>query len=105
MIFKDLHNIDAYTCILGLQFPESATEFQKASLTLAHLMACCSDYILIGFQLPDEIVQLISNLTVIIEDNKDEQMKKPMRLRKTRKYPCILRDMRRLSQCTHMRTF
>lgn len=73
MIFNELHNIEAYTCILGLQFPESATEFQKASLTLAHLMACSRDYILKGFQLPDEIVQLISNLTEIIEDHKDEQ--------------------------------
>lgn len=63
---EDLDNIDAYLCVLGLAFPESATEFQKAFLVLAHLMACCRDFVLKGHDIPEAMIIMISKLANII---------------------------------------
>lgn len=73
MIFKELKNIDTWCCLLGLQFPESVTEFQRATLTLAHLMACVRDYILKGYELPTNVILLIVDLCSIIDENSNKQ--------------------------------
>lgn len=73
ILFCEVDNINSLCCILGLSFPESATEFQRAALTLAHLMASVRDFVLKGVQLPDEIVCVIAQLEQIIEQNKNSQ--------------------------------
>lgn len=71
--FKELKNIDSVCAVLGLNFPESATEFQKASLTLAHLMASLRDFVLKGLDIPDSLVELVSSLSAIMQAHKDAQ--------------------------------
>lgn len=73
LIFSELSMIEAVTCILGLKFPDSANEFQKAFLTLAHLMASCRDYVLNGHEVPNQILVLIDELNTIIYHERDKQ--------------------------------
>ena len=47
-LYSELPNVESLQCLLGLNFPESATEFQKACLTLCRLFACVRDYVLKG---------------------------------------------------------
>lgn len=76
LIYSELPNIEAFMCVLGLKFPESATEFQKAFLTLAHLMASSRDFVLQRQDVPQSIVSLIGQLTTIITDERFKQQTK-----------------------------
>lgn len=60
-------------CVLGLNFPESATEFQKACLTLAHLYACIRDYVLKGIEVPTYLLEVADRLNSIQYDNRAKQ--------------------------------
>lgn len=71
--FDGIANIVSFCCVLGLKFPDSATDFQKASLTLAHLMASIRDYILAGREIPAYILDLIDSLHYIMQINCDAQ--------------------------------
>lgn len=71
--FDNIGNIDSILCVLGLSFPDSATPFQKAFLTLAHLMASCRDYVLKGFDVPDYIATSVKLLADIVYSGKEQQ--------------------------------
>lgn len=71
--FKELDGIESICAILGLSFPESANEFQKCALTLAHLMASLRDYVLKGHEIPESLVELADNLGFIMACNADKQ--------------------------------
>lgn len=71
--FDEIENIDSFRCVLGLNFPDCATEFQKAFLTLAHLMASARDYVLKGVDVPSPVLDLIDLLTNIICYYAEEQ--------------------------------
>lgn len=73
LIFNEISNIDSLCAILGLKFPESANEFQKAALTLAHLMAALRDYVLKGHDIPVTLVELVDKLSIIMVDNEYQQ--------------------------------
>lgn len=71
--FRDLANIESVCAVLGLVFPASATEFQKAALTLAHLMASLRDFVLKGHDIPLDLVELADRLSIIMVDNEYKQ--------------------------------
>lgn len=73
LIYNEISNIDSLCAILGLKFPESATEFQKAALTLAHLMASLRDYVLKGHDIPVDLVEVVDKLSIIMLDNEYKQ--------------------------------
>ena len=69
----EIPNIESLTCLLGLSFPESATEFQKATLLLAHLYAVIRDYILKGLEVPEYLVQISDQLNTISYNERFKQ--------------------------------
>ena len=69
MKFDEIEGIENYLCVLGLSFPESASDFQKSALTLAHLMASVRDYVLKGIEVPGMLIQTIYNLSFIVFSN------------------------------------
>ena len=71
--FNDLENIESFTCMLGLKFPEHGSDFQKAFLTLAHLMAAAREYVLKGHEVPTPVCELILDLAMIIGFKEHEQ--------------------------------
>lgn len=71
--FSDLTNIDAYCCVLGLSFPESANDFQKSALCLAHLMAACRESVLKGVEIPVTICEFILDLASMLDFNRESQ--------------------------------
>lgn len=73
IIFSEIIGIQDITDILGLFFPESATEFQKAALTLAHLMASLRDAILKGQVISNHMVDVINQLAIIIDGEQYKQ--------------------------------
>lgn len=73
LIYSDLPNIEAFKCVLGLAFPESATEFQKATLTLSHLYATIRDYVLKGMEVPEELIVLADSLNTISYNERYKQ--------------------------------
>lgn len=73
LIYSQLPNIESYAFVLGLKFPESATEFQKAVLTLARLYAVVNDYVLKGLDVPLTILELCDNLNTIQYDERGKQ--------------------------------
>lgn len=66
ILFNEVQNVDSLCCVLGLNFPDSATEFQKAALTLAHLMASIRDFVLKGVEVPQPIIDNIFELSTIV---------------------------------------
>jgi len=70
---KEGANIDSVCAILGLAFPESANDFQKAALILAHLMASLRDFVLKGQEIPVELCDLVDNLAFIMACHSDAQ--------------------------------
>lgn len=73
LIYSQLPNIEAYAFILGLRFPDSATEFQKAVLTIARLYAVVYDYVIKGEDVPAHILQLCDDLNTIAQDERGKQ--------------------------------
>jgi hypothetical protein len=73
IIYSEIPNIDSYCCVLGLNFPDSITEFQKAFLTLAHLFAASRDYVLKGVDVPFYIIHLADQLMTICLHEVDKQ--------------------------------
>lgn len=73
IIYSEIPNIDSYRCVLGLNFPDSITEFQKAFLTLAHLFAASRDYVLKGVDVPVDILHLADKLMMICLDEEYKQ--------------------------------
>lgn len=71
--FDSIPNVKSVCCVLGLNFPESATDFQKSALTLAHLMASIRDFILKGLDVPSNILDMIDNLHYVMQSNCDAQ--------------------------------
>lgn len=71
--FDELDNIQSMLCIFGLQFPETATEFQKAALTLAHVMIGVRDAVLKGRDVTPYLCDYVYNLTQIMIDNELKQ--------------------------------
>lgn len=72
-LFCEIDNIESLTCVLGLNFPDSATEFQKAFLTLAHLCASCRDYVLKGSDIPIGLIRTIDLLSQLLVQNELQQ--------------------------------
>lgn len=72
-IYSELANIDAFACVLGLRFPESANEFQKSCLTLAHLYAALRDFVLKGEEIPTQLIELADSLNSICYDERFKQ--------------------------------
>ena len=70
---SDISEFDVMCAIFGLSFPDSATEFQKASLLLAHLMSSVREIVLRGGNVPFGLCTLIHALGGLIEINADEQ--------------------------------
>lgn len=64
-LFCEIPNVEALCCILGLSFPASATEFQKAVLTLSHLYATIRDYVLKGIEVPVYLLEVADHLNTI----------------------------------------
>lgn len=71
--YCEIPNVDSLMCLLGLTFPETATEFQKAVLTLAHLYAVIREYVLKGIEVPVELVQVANHLNTIAYDERAKQ--------------------------------
>lgn len=71
--FENISGIESLMCVLGLSFPETATPFQKAFLTLAHLMASARDYVLKGHDVPDKVCTAVKLLSDIVYDGKEQQ--------------------------------
>lgn len=69
----EIPNIESLTCLLGLSFPESATEFQKATLLLSHLYAVIRDYVLKGLEVPSYLVDICNTLNTISYDERFKQ--------------------------------
>lgn len=59
--------------LLGLNFPETANQFQKSMLYLAHLMAILRESVLKGRDIEKSIISDIVVLATIAEQNSDEQ--------------------------------
>lgn len=74
ILFKKVQNVDSLCCVLGLNFPDSATEFQKAALTLAHLMASLRDFVLKGVEVPQPIIDSIFELSTIVCNESGKQL-------------------------------
>lgn len=72
-LFCELPNVDSLMCLLGLSFPESATEFQKAVLTLAHLYAVVRDYVLKGITVPKALLEVADDLNTIMYLEREKQ--------------------------------
>lgn len=72
-IYSKISSIESLMCLLGLNFPESATEFQKACLTLAHLYACIRDYVLKGLDVPTHLIEIADSLNTIQYDERFKQ--------------------------------
>lgn len=72
-LFCEIPNVESLCCILGLVFPESATEFQKSVLTLAHLYANIRDYALRGVEVPDYLIEVADVLNTISLQNRKNQ--------------------------------
>lgn len=72
-IYSEIPSIESLMCLLGLNFPESATEFQKACLTLAHLYACIRDYVLKGLDVPANLIEIADSLNTIQYDERFKQ--------------------------------
>lgn len=72
-LFCEIANVDSLCCLLGLSFPESATEFQKACLTLSHLYATIRDYVLKGLEVPTYLVEIADHLNTIQYDERFKQ--------------------------------
>ena len=64
-LYCEIPEVDSLACLLGLVFPESATEFQKAVLTLAHMYAVIRDYVLKGVEVPQRLLELADSLNSI----------------------------------------
>lgn len=73
LIFNELKNIESVCAVLGLAFPDSANEFQKAALTLAHLMASLRDFVLKGHEIPMDLIVLAASLSIIMQSHYDAQ--------------------------------
>lgn len=73
LTFNEIDNIQSICCLLGLSFPDSALDFQKAMLTLAHLSAVVRDYVLKGIEVPAFIVDLIDTLSGIVYLERENQ--------------------------------
>lgn len=71
--FDGIDGIASICCVLGLKFPDSATEFQKAALTLAHLLASCRDFILSGRDVPQRLIDVACELMFIVSTCSDNQ--------------------------------
>ena len=71
--FDNISGIEGLCCVLGLNFPETSTPYQKAFLTLAHLMASCRDYVLKGIEVPAVVNTQVKLLADIVYDGKDAQ--------------------------------
>lgn len=71
--FDELDNIQSMLLLFGLNFPESATEYQKAALTLAHLMIAVRDAVLKGRDVTPYLSDYVYNLSRIMENNESKQ--------------------------------
>ena len=69
----EMPNFESLACVCGLSFPETANEFQKAMLTLSHMMAALRESILRGSMIPVELVEDVTFLASVAFDHKDEQ--------------------------------
>lgn len=73
LVFSELENIDTICAVCGLSFPESANEFQKSSLLLAHLMASVRNLVLNMVEVNKELLTLIRSLVTIMVCNYEQQ--------------------------------
>lgn len=71
--FENIPGIESLLVIFGLNFPDSATPYQKAVLTLAHLMIALRDAVLKGRCVNARLITVLSLLADIIKDGKDNQ--------------------------------
>lgn len=67
MKYSEIKNIDSVAALVGLCFPDSANDFQRAVLTLAHVMASVREMVLKGSEVPTPVLDLISSLTFVID--------------------------------------
>lgn len=72
-LFSEIPNVESLCCLLGLVFPDSATEFQKATLALAHMYATIRDYVLKGVEVPAALVEICNTLNTISYDERYKQ--------------------------------
>ena len=72
-IFSEIPTIESVCCILGLRFPDTASEFQKACITLAHLYRCIGEYVMKGVDVPDYLIKLADQLNTIQYDERAKQ--------------------------------
>lgn len=72
-IYSEIPSVDSLMCLLGLKFPETATEFQKAVLTLAHMYAVIRDYVLKGIEVPTRLCEIADMLNKIQYDERFKQ--------------------------------
>ena len=72
-LFCEIPEVDSLACILDLVFPESATEFQKAVLTLAHLYAAIRSYVLKGVEVPQRLLEVADMLNTISYQERSKQ--------------------------------
>lgn len=73
MKYNEIVNIKSYECLCGVNIPDSATDFQRASITLAHMMASVRESVLKGFAVPTSVVEVISILADIMLTEVDSQ--------------------------------
>jgi len=73
LIFSEINGINMLISLFGLVFPETATEFQKAALTMAYIVASFRDNILKGNEIPHEHIAVADQLWLIVMDNEYKQ--------------------------------
>lgn len=70
----EMPNFKSLACVCGLTFPESATEFQKSLLTMAHMAAALRESVLRGSVIPSELLADFMSLAGIMFNNSDKQV-------------------------------
>lgn len=70
---NDIYEFQVMAALFGLSFPESATEFQMAAITLAYLSKAVHDIVLRGHDVPVGVCNMIHALGGLVEYYQNEQ--------------------------------
>lgn len=73
MNYNEIKGIHEVATLVGLNLPESANDFQRATLTLAHVMAALRESVLKGAVISDNIIVMVHDLALCMDKHGSEQ--------------------------------